>query len=306
MRKTSMALVALLGVVVSGTGFHVMAQGVGYRDTPKLPDQPWRVHDADRPVPHLVATPATFSHGAQAPSDAVVLFDGTDLSQWICDKGPAGWKVVSDQPVVVSKPEPVPARGAELLMRRTRSTPVKCAAKPGGYMEVVKGAGAIRTKEVFGDFQLHLEFAAPEKVQGDSQARGNSGVIIFGRFEVQVLDSHNNPTYADGQCGAMYGQFPPLANASKKPGEWQSYDIIFEAPRWSSEGKLTKKANVTVIHNGVVLHHRNEFVGEVRHKEVATYGKPFPSRGPIQLQDHGDPVRFRNIWIRNLGEYDKP
>lgn len=270
MQKSSLALVALIGTVVGGTNLNLLAEGVGYRDTPKLPDQPWRVHDADRPVPHVVTTAPTFSHGAPAPSDAVVLFDGKDLSQWNSDKGEARWKVEN------------------------------------GYMEAVKDSGSLRTKDEFGDFQLHLEFAEPSPGKGESQNRGNSGVIIYGRFEVQVLDSYDNRTYADGQCGAMYGQFPPLANASKKSGEWQSYDIVFEAPRWDSDGKLTKKANVTVIHNGVLLHHKKEFIGEVKHKEVATYGKPFPPHGPIVLQDHGNPIRFRNIWIRNLGEYDKP
>lgn len=269
MKMASTTLTALTVAVLAGLQSNAVAQGVGYKDTPKLPDQPWLVHDADRPNPPVVTPAPSFSHGAGAPSDAVVLFDGKDLSKWKSDKGEAGWKVEN------------------------------------GYMEVVKESGAIRTKDNFGDFQLHLEFASPEKVKGESQARGNSGVIIYGRFEVQVLDSYNNPTYADGQVGAMYGQYSPLANPAKKPGEWQSYDIIFEAPRWDDAGKLVKKANVTVILNGVVLHHKKEFIGEVRHKEVATYGRPFPPRGPIQLQDHGDPVRFRNIWIRELGEYDK-
>jgi len=270
MQKSFVTLAALIGAVVAGTGLHASAEGVGYKDTPKLPDQQWLVHDSDRPVPHIVTPAPAFSHGAPAPSDAVVLFDGTDLSKWRTDNGPARWKVEN------------------------------------GYMEIVKNSGSIRTKDEFGDFQLHLEFATPAKVDGESQHRGNSGVIIYGRFEVQVLDSYDNQTYADGQCGAMYGQFPPLANAAKKPGEWQSYDILFEAPRWDDAGKLTKKANVTVLQNGVLLHHKKEFIGEVRHREVAFYGKPFPPHGPIQLQEHGNPTRYRNVWIRELGEYDKP
>lgn len=270
MQKFASLRFAITSTLVVLTGFQAFAEGVGYKDTPKLPDQPWLVHDSDRPVPHRVTPAPTFSHGARAPSDAVVLFDGKDLSRWKCDKGPAGWKVKK------------------------------------GYMEVVKDSGSLSTKAEFGDFQLHLEFATPAKVDGESQHRGNSGVIIYGRFEVQVLDSYDNRTYADGQCGAMYGQYPPLANAVKKPGEWQSYDIVFEAPRWDDAGKLIKKANVTVIQNGVLLHHRKEFIGEVKHREVAVYGKPFPPHGPIQLQEHGNPVRYRNIWIRELGEYDKP
>ncbi|MCU0783853.1 MAG: DUF1080 domain-containing protein [Verrucomicrobia bacterium] len=267
MRKTAITLAALLGAGLVST---LAAPGkVEHKETPMLPGQPWHVHDMNRPVPRVVTPGATFSHGAPAPSDAVVLFNGTDLSKWKSDKGEAGWKVEN------------------------------------GYMEVVKKSGSISTKDEFGDFQLHLEFATPAKVEGNSQGRGNSGVFIFGKYEVQVLDSYDNPTYPDGQCGALYGQCPPLATAVKKPGEWQSYDIIFEAPKWDDAGKLVNRANVTVILNGVVMHHHKEYIGETKHGEVGTYGKP-QSRGTIELQDHGNPMRFRNIWIRNLGEYDKP
>ncbi len=240
---------------------------VGYTDTPFIPGQKWRVHDGTRPQRRVVTPGKTFSHLAPPPSDATVLFDGHDLSKWKGTKGEAGWKVEK------------------------------------GYMEVADGAGSIRTKEEFGDFQLHLEFATPSVVKGDSQGRGNSGVIIYGIYEVQVLDSYNNPTYPDGQVGAMYGQFPPLVNAAKAPGEWQSYDIIFESAQWDKEGKLTKKANVTVILNGVLLHNRKEFTGPVKHRDVAPYVQHAP-KGPIELQDHHNPTRFRNIWIRSVGEYD--
>lgn len=266
MHKSSLVFTALVGAVAVVTA----ADKPGYTDTPMLPDQPWHVHDSNRPVPHVVTPGATFSHNAPPPSDAVVLFDGKDLEKWKSDKGAAGWKVEN------------------------------------GYMEVVKEAGSILTKDAFGNFQLHLEFATPAKVDGDGQHRGNSGVIIFGLYEVQVLDSYNNPTYPDGQAGAMYGQYPPLVNAVKKPGEWQSYDIIFEAPQWDKDGKLVKKANVTVLLNGVVLHHKKEFIGDARHREVGTYKNTKASRGPILLQDHGNPTRFRNIWIRNVGDYDQP
>ena len=269
MQKFFVPVFAVVGSVVAITGFQVFAEGVGYKDTPMLPGQPWHVHDSDRPVPHLVTPGTTFSHGAPAPSDAVVLFDGTDLSKWKCDKGAAGWKVEH------------------------------------GYMEVVKEAGSIFTKDEFGDFQLHLEFATPAKVEGNSQGRGNSGVYIYGRYEVQVLDSYENPTYADGEVGAIYGQYPPLATAPKKPGEWQSYDILFESPRWDENQKLIKPASVTVLLNGVALHNRKELIGSTTHREVGVY-KPHPPHGPILLQDHGSPTRYRNIWIRQLGEYDKP
>ncbi|MEK9863478.1 MAG: DUF1080 domain-containing protein, partial [Verrucomicrobiota bacterium] len=212
--KTFLIHASLLGA------FALTAHGadapIGYTDTPMIPGQKWRVHDKDRPRPSVVTPGTTFSHSAPAPSDAIVLFDGKDLSMWRNGNKPANWKVEN------------------------------------GYMEVAPGSGSIQTRDDFGDFQLHLEFATPHVVEGNSQGRGNSGVIIYGKYEVQVLDSFNNPTYADGQAGAMYGHLPPLANASKVPGAWQSYDIIFEAPRWE-DGKIAKKACVTVIHNGVLL-----------------------------------------------------
>ena len=272
MQKTTFFLTALTGatLVIAPTTLSA-DEPIGYTDTPMLPGTPWHVHDPNRPRPHVVTPAATFSHNAPAPSDATVLFDGKDLSKWQSNKdGPAGWKVEND------------------------------------YMEAVKGAGNIHTKEEFSDFQLHIEFATPAKVQSNSQGRGNSGVFMLGVYEVQVLDTYDNLTYPDGQCGAMYGQFPPLANACKKPGEWQSYDIIFEAPRWDESGKLIKKAALTLIQNGVVLHNRKEYIGTTGHKQVGTYDHTKASRGPIELQDHGNPMRFRNIWIRNLGEYDKP
>lgn len=263
----------LLGLGVMMTGSMAFSQSaapkIGYSDTPVLPGQKWKVHDGGRPQPNIVTPGGTFSHMAPAPADATVLFDGTDLSQWIGESGnPAGWKVEN------------------------------------GYMEVTR-SGGIRTREEFGDFQMHLEFATPAEVSGNSQGRGNSGVIIYGKFEIQVLDSYENPTYPDGQAGAMYGQFPPRVNASKKPGEWQTYDIIFEAPRFDDNGKLTKKANVTVIHNGVLLHHRQEFMGHVSHRNLPSYGRKYDPKGSIHLQDHGNPIRYRNIWIRPLDSYDE-
>jgi len=243
----------------------------GYTDTPVLPGQTWKVHDDARPRPAVVTPADAFSQGAKAPSDAVVLFDGKDLSQWKDQKtgGPAGWKVEN------------------------------------GYMEVAPKTGTIQSIPEFGDFQLHLEFATPQKVEGNSQGRGNSGVIIYGKYEIQVLDSYENKSYADGQAGAMYGQFPPLRNAVKKPGEWQSYDIIFETARWNDKDELIKPARVTVILNGVVVQHGKEFIGAVAHRNVGKYTKHEP-KGPLVLQDHGNPMRFRNIWVRELGSYDEP
>lgn len=230
---------------------------VGYDDTPLIPGTEWRVHDGSRPQPAVV-TPGA---GAAPPADAIVLFDGTDLSAWRQDGEAAGWRLVDD------------------------------AAE-------VNGTGPIETAEHFGDVQLHLEWATPAEVSSESQGRGNSGVFLMGRYEVQVLDSHDNVTYPDGQAAAMYGQYPPLVNASRGPGEWQSYDIVFRAPRFSGE-RLVSPALVTVIHNGVVVHHAREYLGATTHRQVARY-EPHPAEGPIVLQDHGNPVRFRNIWVRRM------
>jgi len=243
-------------------------KSLGYKDTPLIPGTQWHVHDGDRPQPRVITPGKHFSEMAAAPSDAMVLFDGTDFSKWKGAKGDVQWKIED------------------------------------GYMETTK-TGVIRTKDEFGDFQLHLEFATPSKVVGDGQGRGNNGVNIFGRYEIQVLDSYNNPTYPDGQASAIYGQSPPLVNASRPPGEWQTYDIVFEAPHWDAEGKLIKKASATVLHNGVLVHNRREILGNTQHRAMPAYGKP-QEKGFIELYEHGNPVRFRNIWIRPLGEYDKP
>ena len=203
------------------------------------------------------------------------MFDGSDLSKWQTGNGATPrWRVVD------------------------------------GYFEVARGGG-IRTRDTFEDFQLHLEFATPEQVSGDGQGRGNSGVIFNGMYEVQVLDSYNNPTYPDGQAGAIYGQSPPLVNASRPPGQWQTYDIIFESPRWNDADELIKKANVTVIHNGVVLHHKKEFIGStdgiggVVHRGLGEYLQQHGPKVYIELQDHTNPIRYRNIWVRELGNYDQ-
>lgn len=240
----------------------------GYKDTPLIPGSKWHVHDSDRPHPKIVTPGKTFTQQASPPSDAIVLFDGKDLSKWKGEKGDAAWKIEN------------------------------------GYMETTK-TGKIRTADEFGDFQLHLEFATPSKVEGSGQGRGNNGVNIFGKYEIQILDSYDNITYADGQAGALYGQSPPLVNASRGPGEWQTYDIIWEAPRWEN-GQLSKKAQVTVLHNGLVIHHKKELIGNTGHRQLGTYNRPHPSKGYIELYEHGNPVRFRNIWIRPLGEYDQP
>jgi hypothetical protein len=173
-----------------------------------------------------------------------------------------------------------------------------------GYFEVVPRSGDITTKDKFGDVQLHVEWAAPREVRGTSQNRGNSGIFLQGRYEVQVLDSYQNPTYTDGQAGAIYGQWPPLVNPARRPGEWQSFDIVFEAPRFE-DGRLLKPAYLTVFLNGVLLHNRKEVAGPTVHRAVAKYTAQ-PAEDSLMLQDHGSPVRYRNIWVRRLQGYDQP
>jgi len=229
--------------------------------------QAWTVHDRERPNPPVV-TPADSAGGK--PSDAKVLFDGQSLDAFErVLGGPAKWKV-SD-----------------------------------GVFSVVPGSGSIQTKEQFGDCQLHVEWASPSPVQGEDQMRGNSGLIMMGMFEIQVLDSYNARTYADGQAGAIYGQYPPLVNASRGPGQWQIYDILFRGPRFDEAGQLTRRTRVTLIHNGVVVQDATELSGPTAYHNRPPYFK-VSERGPIVIQEHGTTVRYRNIWIRELAEEQEP
>jgi hypothetical protein len=166
-------------------------------------------------------------------------------------------------------------------------------------MEVSKGGGDIRTKQGFGDCQLHVEWAAPAVVVGESQGRGNSGVFLMGLYEVQVLDCYGNKTYADGSTASIYGQYPPLVNVCRKPGEWQTYDIVFHAPRFDKDGQLLSAARLTVFHNGVLVQDNEELTGPTGHKQRPPY-KAHADKLPIKLQDHTNPVRYRNIWVREL------
>ena len=160
--------------------------------------------------------------------------------------------------------------------------------------------GGITTKDSFGDCQLHVEWASPSVVKGSGQGRGNSGIYLMGKYEIQILDSYDNETYFDGQAGALYKQAPPLVNASRKPGEWQTYDIIFKAPRFDKAGKLTSPGHVTVLHNGVLIQNHTEIQGSTAWHKPPTY-EPHGPKAPISIQYHGNPVRFRNIWIRTPG-----
>lgn len=246
---------------------------IGYRDTPMLPGSPWHVHDSERPQPPAVTPGSTIPTppAARPPSDAVVLFDGRDVSQWQGVKdGLAQWKIES------------------------------------GFMEVLPTSGDIQTRTWFGDCQLHVEWATPDPPRGDIMNRGNSGIFLFGLYEVQVFESYpeQGGIYADGQAGAVYGQYPPLVNACRKPGEWQAFDILFTAPRFQGD-QLVTPAFLTLIHNGVLVQHHTALLGPTGHRTLPKY-VPHGPRGPVRLQAHGNPVRFRNIWIRDLKAADAP
>lgn len=246
---------------------------LGFDDTPILPGQKWHVHDFNRPRPRVITPGARYG---EPPSDAVVLFDGKDLSKW------AQW-----------------GRGAN------RGKMVDAQWKvENGFMEIAPETGDLFTREKFGDAQYHVEWASPTQLTGVSQERGNSGFLIMSRYEIQVLDCYDNPTYADGGAGAIYGQWPPLVNPARKPGEWQSYDIVFEAPRFENE-KLVKPAYATVFYNGVVVQNHQQIIGRMAYRQVGTYAPHGPEE-PLLLQDHHNKVRFRNIWVRRLRPVDEP
>ncbi len=233
--------------------------------TVAAPREAWPQHSMDRPRPPVV-NPGAAGAPLPPPSDAIVLFDGSSLNGWrVADSvgGAARWKVEN------------------------------------GYMEVVRGTGSIATKQGFRDVQLHVEWAAPVPATASGQNRGNSGVFFQERYEVQVLDSYQNDTYPDGQAASIYGQFPPLLNASRPPGEWQTYDIVFRAPRFDATGRVTSPARMTVFHNGILVQENMALLGPTSNQRRAPY-EAHPDRLPISLQDHGDPVRYRNIWVREL------
>ena len=255
---TGVALAMLLTVVVTAQTFA----------PPQEAQQQWKMNDRSRPQPPIITpgTESTQEHAGTAPSDAIVLFDGKDLSKWESKKdgGPAKWTVKD------------------------------------GYFATVPGSGYVRTKEPFGDCQLHVEWSTPNPPHGHDQDRGNSGIIFHGLYEIQVLDSYENVTYADGSAAAVYGQYPPLVNASRKPGEWQYYDIVFHGPRFDANGKTIRRGTFTVFHNGVLVQDHVEILHRTGFND-ADY-KPTPEKLPLELQDHNHPVRYRNIWIRPLKE----
>lgn len=221
---------------------------------PKLTEQ-WQ------PEPKVITAGKS---AADAPSDAIVLFNGNNADAWEAKGGgPVKWKI------------------------------------DNGIMTVTKGAGEIHTKQGFGDCQLHIEWRSPAEVKGEGQGRGNSGIFLMSKYELQILDSYNNRTYSNGQAASIYKQLPPLVNASRGPGEWQTYDVIFIAPRFYEDGSVKSQARITVLHNGVLVQNNATIWGGSQYIGIASYEK-HPDTAPLILQDHGDPVSFRNIWVRPL------
>lgn len=244
---------ALLALALAGTAGPACGQDPG----------DWPIHSSERPQPPVV-DPGPVPPPSPPPSDAVVLFDGGDLSRWRAeDGGPAPWRVVD------------------------------------GAIEVAPHTGSLVTRDSFGDVQLHIEWRTPSEIEGEGQERGNSGVYLMGLYELQVLDSHDNPTYPDGQAGAIFGQYPPLVNASRGPGEWQDYDVVFHAPRFDASGRLLSPARMTAFQNGVLIQDGIQLTGPTAFQRRPPY-EAHPARLPITLQDHEFPVRYRNVWIREI------
>lgn len=257
-----------LGGLCIGVSLAIVAATFSTTFSSSRVDLRWKIHDTSRPQPPVIVpgTESSQEQPGKPPSDAFVLFDGKDLSEWASPKGgPARWNLV------------------------------------GNHVETGANAGDIVTKRAFGDCQLHVEWATPDPPKGEDQARGNSGVYLMSLYEVQVLDSFENKTYPDGQAAAIYGQFPPLVNASRGPGKWQVYEIIFHGPRFSQDGKLLRPARMTIFHNGVLVQDNSELTGPSDYMKRPPY-RPHPERMPLLLQDHGEPVSFRNIWIREIPE----
>lgn len=265
MKKIIFGLSLLATAAAFAAGYTNSAGVIGYNDTPLLPGGKWHVHDADRPQPVVVApgTASTQEKPGQPPADAIVLFDGKDTAQWVDKKGqPSAWKIENG--------ELISTKGSDLI-----------------------------SKPEFGDIQLHLEFCTPPPHGEAGQKRNNSGVFFMGKFELQILDCYESQTYPDGQTGAIYGQQPPLVNACRAPGQWQTYDAAFTAPRFDKAGQLTAPAYLTVFHNGVLVQNHTEILWPTMHRTLGKY-TPMPPTGPLKLQDHNNPVRFRNIWVRPL------
>ncbi|MEN3940521.1 DUF1080 domain-containing protein [Prosthecobacter sp. SYSU 5D2] len=244
---------------------------IGYSDTPVIPGTQWKVHDIDRPRPEYVAPGKKLG---DAPADAIILFDGTNADAFVskvknaegkptAELGPCAWKIDNG--------------------------------------ELVVDGGDSWTKEEFASCQFHIEWKSEPHTAGNSQKKGNGGVFFMDRYECQMLDTYENPTYADGMTGCIYGQTPPLVNAVKKPGEWQTYDIVFTAPKLDGD-KVIEPAYVTTFVNGVCVQVHTKIMGPTKHKNITDYTGSFPATAPLRLQDHKNnpPIRLRNIWVRKL------
>jgi len=248
--------------VLSVLAVPMFAEEPGYTDTPLIPGSTWRVHDKDRPQPKIVE-PGTGDLGGTPPADAIILFDGTNLNQWA----------------------------------RVDGNPIEGGINRGAFD--IMQTGQLRTKQEFGDCQLHIEWRTPELKEGfDRMNQGNSGVFLMGAFEVQIIESQASYIYADGNAGSIYGQYPPLVNPTRKPLEWQSFDIFFTAPKFEGE-TMKSPAFVTVLYNGVLVQNHKQVLGTSRHRDIPG---PYPvgEKGSLVLQNHHSPVEFRNIWIRPL------
>ena len=264
------SLLALCALVVTGSAFAAddnKPQPIGYSDTPVIPGTKWKVHDIDRPRPAAVAPGAKLG---DAPADAIILFNGKDTSQLYSKKKddpkqyPSAWKIENG--------------------------------------ELIVDGGDCWTHQEFASCQLHVEWrSAATGQKGNSQKKGNGGVFFMDRYESQMLDCDNNPTYADGMTGAVYGQTPPLVNAVRKAGEWQVYDIVFTAPKLK-DGKVVEPARITTFVNGVCVQNNTAIMGPTMHKKTTDYSGTFPEKGPFRFQDHKNepPIRMRNIWVRPL------
>lgn len=266
MKVRSVFAAAGLALALATASFAAASTGSPFYGDPPDDHHPWAVHDQNRPQPAIITpgTPSTPAQPGKPPSDAIILFDGKDLSKWESDKD---------------------------------GSPTKWVVKDGA-MECTPGSGYIRTKEKFADCQLHVEWAAPKEVKGDSQGRGNSGIFLMGAVEVQVLDNYNNPTYADGAAGCLYGVMPPMVNPLLPPGEFQTVDIVFRRPIYKGD-QVLDPGHVTVFINGVCVQDATPLEGPGGHMKRSKAG-PYPEAGPLKFQDHGNPVRYRNVWYRTL------
>ena len=258
--KSEMLIILVLAMLCGSLFAQEKGKYPGYLDTPIITGQKWRVHDANRPQPPVITPglPSTQEKVGTAPSDAIVLFDGTNLDEF----QNKSWKIVD---------------GAMVVGKKSQTT----------------------VRKFKGDLQIHLEFNFP-KSEKTSQGRNNSGLFLMGRYEVQILDCYKNVTYADGMTAAIYGQQPPQINACKPQGQWQTYDILWTAPVFK-DGEVVKKASVTVLVNGVLAQHNTPFLWPSTHKKLNKY-KPHSDEAPLSLQDHGNPVKFRNIWVREINK----